>query len=76
MDCWNIFGHFGHMKQDPQTLMLSKSAKEVHMNKLNQHTKKNIQKNKTFWRCSMLTKQSNILIFQELFGPKPNNNPF
>lgn len=40
MDCWNIFGHFGHMKQDPQTLMLSKSAKEVHMNKLNQHTKK------------------------------------
>ena len=40
MDCWNIFGHFGHIKQDPQTLMLSKSAKEVHMNKLNQHTKK------------------------------------
>lgn len=44
MDCWNIFRHFGHMKQDPQTLMLSRSAKEVHMNKLNQHTKKNIQK--------------------------------
>lgn len=48
MDCWNIFGHFGQMKQDPQNLVLSKSAKEVHMNKLNQLTKKTFLKTSHF----------------------------